>query len=332
MEDRRRGAFRRRAGSTGVDGSGGRGSAGAEEVRRAVAGRDFRGDSARSVGALGAGGGRVGGQGEGRARKVQRLRPYFSGDSPRRRYCSRGSNLEKTLRDTCQGASRTALGRPPVLLAAGFVVGSSLWAHRPRSGGSRFVPGRLFATGGTAGAPSIPSDASTAGVPPDARPTRPRGGSMDPTVPTPDPAIPPRCMPGAGERATGATTTATARWTTCRATPVTAVAFATASPVGSATARGAAKSACREAFASARTAIAPTGASKSAPPTARASAPVAKGFRRRAAPSIARNENNSPELERCCIDDGYCCLDVHDLDGDGDRRDMVGACEGVRCQ
>ena len=46
---------------------------------------------------------------------------------------------------------------------------------------------------------------------------------------------------------------------------------------------------------------------------------------------IARRERASPELEQCCIDDGYCCLDQHDLDHDGNRGDMLGACDGVRC-
>jgi hypothetical protein len=46
---------------------------------------------------------------------------------------------------------------------------------------------------------------------------------------------------------------------------------------------------------------------------------------------IAAKQKDSKELEQCCIDDGYCCVDSHDLDGDGDRREMVGACEGVRC-
>lgn len=46
---------------------------------------------------------------------------------------------------------------------------------------------------------------------------------------------------------------------------------------------------------------------------------------------IAEKHKNSAELEQCCLEDGYCCLDMHDLDGDGDRREMLGACEGVRC-
>jgi hypothetical protein len=45
----------------------------------------------------------------------------------------------------------------------------------------------------------------------------------------------------------------------------------------------------------------------------------------------ARKHQRSPELERCCIDNGYCCADEFDLDGDGDRAEMLGACEAVRC-
>jgi len=41
---------------------------------------------------------------------------------------------------------------------------------------------------------------------------------------------------------------------------------------------------------------------------------------------------SSKELEQCCLDNGYCCLDEHDLDGDGDRREMLGACGDVVCQ
>jgi hypothetical protein len=41
---------------------------------------------------------------------------------------------------------------------------------------------------------------------------------------------------------------------------------------------------------------------------------------------------DSPELERCCVDHGYCCVDRHDLDGDGDRNELLGACGGVTCR
>jgi len=46
---------------------------------------------------------------------------------------------------------------------------------------------------------------------------------------------------------------------------------------------------------------------------------------------IARQHKGSRELEQCCLDNGYCCLDSYDLDGDGSRSDMVGNCDDVRC-
>lgn len=46
---------------------------------------------------------------------------------------------------------------------------------------------------------------------------------------------------------------------------------------------------------------------------------------------IAFEHKDSPELEQCCIDNGYCCLDSYDLDGDGDRQDMLGQCDEVMC-
>jgi hypothetical protein len=45
----------------------------------------------------------------------------------------------------------------------------------------------------------------------------------------------------------------------------------------------------------------------------------------------AREQRDSPELERCCVEHGYCCTDRHDLDGDGDRSELLGACGGVLC-
>jgi len=47
---------------------------------------------------------------------------------------------------------------------------------------------------------------------------------------------------------------------------------------------------------------------------------------------IARKFEDSRQLEQCCLDNGYCCLDQFDLDGDGDRREMLGACGDVLCQ
>lgn len=46
---------------------------------------------------------------------------------------------------------------------------------------------------------------------------------------------------------------------------------------------------------------------------------------------VAERFQDSPELERCCIDNGYCCLDSHDLDQDGDSGEMLGRCESVMC-
>lgn len=48
--------------------------------------------------------------------------------------------------------------------------------------------------------------------------------------------------------------------------------------------------------------------------------------------ATARKFEDSRELEQCCVDNGYCCLDQFDLDGDGDRREMLGACGDVLCQ
>jgi hypothetical protein len=47
---------------------------------------------------------------------------------------------------------------------------------------------------------------------------------------------------------------------------------------------------------------------------------------------IARQHQDSVELEQCCLDNGYCCLDEHDLDNDGNRGEMLGACGDVTCR
>ena len=48
--------------------------------------------------------------------------------------------------------------------------------------------------------------------------------------------------------------------------------------------------------------------------------------------ATASKFQDSKQLEQCCLDNGYCCLDQFDLDGDGNRREMVGACGDVICQ
>jgi hypothetical protein len=46
--------------------------------------------------------------------------------------------------------------------------------------------------------------------------------------------------------------------------------------------------------------------------------------------SIAQQDKTSPELEQCCIDNGYCCEDLFDLNGDGNNGDLIGSC-GKTC-
>jgi hypothetical protein len=54
------------------------------------------------------------------------------------------------------------------------------------------------------------------------------------------------------------------------------------------------------------------------------------------APEVCRDVANrmmkSPELEECCIKNGFCCVDEFDLDNDGDRTEMLGRCEAVICE
>jgi hypothetical protein len=47
--------------------------------------------------------------------------------------------------------------------------------------------------------------------------------------------------------------------------------------------------------------------------------------------AVARDKKRSAELERCCVDNGFCCLDEFDLDGDGNREEMLGRCDSVKC-
>jgi hypothetical protein len=46
---------------------------------------------------------------------------------------------------------------------------------------------------------------------------------------------------------------------------------------------------------------------------------------------IASEHQKSRQLEQCCVDQGHCCKDDFDLDGDGDRNDYVGNCSEVVC-
>jgi len=46
---------------------------------------------------------------------------------------------------------------------------------------------------------------------------------------------------------------------------------------------------------------------------------------------IALKYKASPELERCCLDNGYCCRDEFDFDNDGNTGEMLGKCDEVSC-
>ena len=242
--------------------------------------------------------------------------------------------MKKTLRDTCQGDKKSH----GLLLAAGLVLGI-LACGRTRLDPADLDPfGDEFETGGTGGTSSAPpSDASTGGTIQDAEPdaepdssTTP-DGSTDPTVPEPDPNEPPTCtpepetcngrdddcngevdeLPGEPCPGGGFRYCVAGRFSDCPRSCEVCVpgsiricqnSYCTYWGEQECAADGQGFGPCRE----------------GTPPPRCA--------------SIARNKHDSPELERCCIDDGYCCLDAHDLDGDGNRRDMLGACDGVRCQ
>lgn len=47
--------------------------------------------------------------------------------------------------------------------------------------------------------------------------------------------------------------------------------------------------------------------------------------------SVASSHQDSPELEQCCIDAGYCCIDTYDLDHNGNHSEMLGQCDNVTC-
>jgi len=57
--------------------------------------------------------------------------------------------------------------------------------------------------------------------------------------------------------------------------------------------------------------------------------------RERSAPwvceDVVDSHQMSPELEQCCLDNGYCCLDQFDLDHDGDTEETLGNCEELLC-
>jgi hypothetical protein len=47
--------------------------------------------------------------------------------------------------------------------------------------------------------------------------------------------------------------------------------------------------------------------------------------------SAANGGTRTRALEDCCIAEGLCCVDEFDIDGDGDRTEMMGRCDTVMC-
>jgi hypothetical protein len=47
--------------------------------------------------------------------------------------------------------------------------------------------------------------------------------------------------------------------------------------------------------------------------------------------AITDMAKRSPDLERCCLAQGLCCLDEFDLNGNGDTTEMLGRCDSVTC-
>jgi hypothetical protein len=257
----------------------------------------------------------------------------------------KGRNLKQTLRDTCQGTERSRR-LPAERVARAFVVvvvlgacarsGIDPWDLEP------FVDDGA-ATGGTSGASSVPRDASTSGAPSDAAmhadapmdadaatdADAAADGAVEPTVP-PDASEPEPCMPQP-EACNGRDDDCNGQVDDLAGEPCESGGF-------------------RYCIAG-RMSECPRSCEVCVPGSLRVCqnnyctfwgeqecAADGRGFgpcRERRPPArcegIARRHHSSPELEQCCIDDGYCCLDQHDLDGDGDRREMLGACDGVRC-
>jgi hypothetical protein len=243
------------------------------------------------------------------------------------------SNLKWTLRDTCQQAEgRRRTGRRVVApLAAAVLLAACARTGLDPSELEAFVDDGL-ATGGSGGSPSLPpADASTAGMSPDAAPDAApdEDAGTDASAP-PDPGLPPPCVPEP-ETCNGRDDDCNGQVDDLPGVPCEGGGF-------------------RYCVAG-RMSDCPRSCEVCVPGSVRICqnsyctfwgeqecAADGRGFgpcRERRPPSrcanIAARHHNSPELEQCCIDDGYCCLDEHDLDRDGNRRDMVGACDGVRC-
>jgi hypothetical protein len=47
--------------------------------------------------------------------------------------------------------------------------------------------------------------------------------------------------------------------------------------------------------------------------------------------AVTDQSKYTSDLEKCCIAQGLCCLDEFDLNGNGDRTEMLGRCDSVMC-
>jgi len=47
---------------------------------------------------------------------------------------------------------------------------------------------------------------------------------------------------------------------------------------------------------------------------------------------VASKMQRSAALERCCLDNGYCCVDEFDLNGNHDTTEMLGNCGSIVCE
>ena len=174
-------------------------------------------------------------------------------------------------------------------------------------------------------------------APPDMAPERPpdlpagpRTGSP-PELPPPPPDGP-VCVPK-GETCNGADDDCDGRGRRedRPRSPAPTAATASASAATTPNARAAARSACRAASAPASRRSARSGAPRRAPTTGMSFGACKESHAARACREIANRMMRSPELEECCIDNGYCCVDEFDLNNNGDRTEMLGRCEAVMC-
>jgi hypothetical protein len=47
--------------------------------------------------------------------------------------------------------------------------------------------------------------------------------------------------------------------------------------------------------------------------------------------AVTDQSKYTSDLEKCCIAQGLCCLDEFDLNGNGDKTEMLGRCDSVMC-